>query len=97
MNVKVYPHEIELETTEVNAGEYNITPVHFEFSEEYENLTKMAKKMDNTTQKLIIEHNSVAHTENFMEVKLTDETNKKFSPSEIVELKIKFDGKNLIA
>lgn len=42
MNVKVYPHEIELETTEVNAGEYNITPVHFEFSEEYENLTKMA-------------------------------------------------------
>ena len=62
-----------------------------------ENLTKMAKKMDNTTQKLIIEHNSVAHTENFMEVKLTEETSKKFSPSEIVELKIKFDGKNLIA
>lgn len=43
MNVKVGTHTITIDvTTDINAGEYNVTPVHFEFSEEYDGLTKMA-------------------------------------------------------
>lgn len=42
MKVKVTAHTIELETSEINAGEYNVTPCEFEFSEEYEGLTKEA-------------------------------------------------------
>lgn len=43
MNIQVTPHTITLtRTTSINAGEYNITPCVFEFSEEYSNLTKEA-------------------------------------------------------
>lgn len=43
MKAKVDLHNIELEiTSTINAGEYNITPVEFEFSSEYETLTKRA-------------------------------------------------------
>ena len=43
MKAKVDLHNIELEiTSTINAGEYNITPVEFEFSSEYEGLTKRA-------------------------------------------------------
>lgn len=43
MNVKVGTHTLTIEIeNDINAGEYNITPVNFEFSEEYEGLTKMA-------------------------------------------------------
>ena len=43
MNIKVTPHTIELNrTTIINTGEYNVTPCTFEFSEEFEGLTKQA-------------------------------------------------------
>jgi hypothetical protein len=43
MKIKVNPHEIEFtQDIEINAGEYNITTLEFEFSEEYEGLTNMA-------------------------------------------------------
>lgn len=42
MNINVSAHRIELESTEVNSGEYNITPCEFTFTEEYEGLVKMA-------------------------------------------------------
>lgn len=43
MNIQVTPHTITLTRNEsINAGEYNITPCIFEFSEEYSNLTKEA-------------------------------------------------------
>lgn len=43
MNIKVTPHTISIEiNTDINAGEYNITPCNFEFSNEYEGLTKEA-------------------------------------------------------
>lgn len=43
MNIKVSPHLIEIErNVEINAGEYNITPCVFEFSEEYEGLINKA-------------------------------------------------------
>ena len=43
MKIKVQPHTIEIEKeTDINAGEYNISSCEFEFSEEYENLTKEA-------------------------------------------------------
>lgn len=43
MIIKVNPHEIEFtQDIEINAGEYNITTLEFDFSEEYEELTNMA-------------------------------------------------------
>lgn len=43
MNIKVEPYTIEIEKlNQVNSGEYNIAEMHFEFSEEYEGLTKEA-------------------------------------------------------
>ena len=43
MKIKVTPHTITIEREEIiNQGEYNITPCVFEFTEEYENLTKEA-------------------------------------------------------
>lgn len=43
MNVKVYPHTLDIDQdTMVNVGEYNVSTCTFEFSEEYDNLTKMA-------------------------------------------------------
>lgn len=43
MKIIVNPHSLELQkTTDVNSGEYNIQNIEFEFSNEYEGLTKMA-------------------------------------------------------
>ena len=43
MNIKVNSHTLEIEQNiDINAGEYNITTLNFEFSDEYEGLTKMA-------------------------------------------------------
>ena len=43
MKVQVQPHNLTIEKTEeINAGEYNITPCQFEFSQEYEGLIKKA-------------------------------------------------------
>ena len=43
MKVIVKTNEIEIEKNNlINSGEYNITPCEFEFSEEYNGLTKMA-------------------------------------------------------
>ena len=43
MNIQVTPHTIAITiNTNINAGEYNITPCEFTFTEEYENLTKEA-------------------------------------------------------
>lgn len=43
MKIIVNPHSLELQkTTDVNSGEYNIQNIEFEFSSEYEELTKMA-------------------------------------------------------
>ena len=43
MNIKVEPYTIEIEKlNQVNSGEYNIAEMNFEFSEEYEGLTKQA-------------------------------------------------------
>lgn len=43
MKIKVNPHEIEFtQDIEINAGEYNIATLEFEFSDEYEGLTNMA-------------------------------------------------------
>ena len=43
MNIQVTPHTITITQDEnINAGEYNITTCEFDFSEEYENLTKQA-------------------------------------------------------
>lgn len=43
MNIKVNSHTLEIEqNVDINAGEYNITTLNFEFSNEYEGLTKMA-------------------------------------------------------
>lgn len=43
MNIKVEPYTIEIEKlNQVNSGEYNIAEMHFEFSNEYEGLTKQA-------------------------------------------------------
>lgn len=43
MIIQVNPHTIEFkQDVDFNAGEYNITTLNFEFSDEYTNLTKMA-------------------------------------------------------
>ena len=43
MNIKVNSHTLEInQNIDINAGEYNITTLNFEFSDEYEGLTKMA-------------------------------------------------------
>jgi hypothetical protein len=43
MNIKVEPYTIEIEKlNQINSGEYNIAELHFEFSNEYEGLTKQA-------------------------------------------------------
>ena len=43
MNVQVNPHTITITVNnDINAGEYNVTQCSFEFSQEYNNLTKMA-------------------------------------------------------
>ena len=43
MNIQVTPHTIAITLdSSVNAGEYNITPCEFTFTEEYENLAKTA-------------------------------------------------------
>lgn len=43
MNIKVEPYTIEIEKlNQVNSGEYNIAELHFEFSDEYQGLTKQA-------------------------------------------------------
>lgn len=43
MKIIVNPHSLELQKTiDVNSGEYNIQNIEFEFSSEYEELTKMA-------------------------------------------------------
>ena len=43
MNIQVTAHEITInQDVDVNSGEYNVTTCNFEFSDEYENLTKMA-------------------------------------------------------
>ena len=43
MKVKVDTHKITIEgDIETNAGEYNVTPCEFNFSNEYDDLTKMA-------------------------------------------------------
>lgn len=43
MNIQVTPHTIAITiNNNINAGEYNITPCEFTFTEEYENLTKEA-------------------------------------------------------
>lgn len=43
MNVQVNPHTITITVNnDINAGEYNVTQCNFEFSQEYNNLTKMA-------------------------------------------------------
>lgn len=43
MNIKVYPHTLTItKDVDINVGEYNITTCNFEFSDEYEGLTKQA-------------------------------------------------------
>ena len=43
MNIQVSPHTITLQiNTDINAGEYNITPCEFSFTEEYDGLAKEA-------------------------------------------------------
>lgn len=43
MKIIVNPHSLELQkSVDVNSGEYNIQNIEFEFSNEYEGLTKMA-------------------------------------------------------
>lgn len=43
MNIKVNSHTLEInQNIDINTGEYNITTLNFEFSDEYEGLTKMA-------------------------------------------------------
>lgn len=43
MNIQVTPHTITItQDTDINSGEYNVTTLNFEFSEEYNNITKMA-------------------------------------------------------
>lgn len=43
MNIQVTPHTIAITiNNNINAGEYNITPCEFTFTDEYENLTKEA-------------------------------------------------------
>ena len=56
MKIIVNPHSLELQKTiDVNSGEYNIQNVEFEFSSEYEGLTKMAifSNEDNSFQTMI--------------------------------------------
>lgn len=43
MKIKVTPHSIEIDKPEIiNSGEYDVTKCEFEFSEEYEGITKQA-------------------------------------------------------
>ena len=43
MNIQVTPHLITItQDDNINAGEYNITQCEFEFTDEYEDLTKQA-------------------------------------------------------
>lgn len=60
MNIQVYPHRIILnKTNEVNSGEYNVNECTFEFSQEYEGLTKVAvfSLCDGTTKNVTILNN----------------------------------------
>ena len=57
MKIIVNPHSLELQkTVDVNSGEYNIQKCEFEFSNEYNGLTKMAifSNEDNSFQTIII-------------------------------------------
>lgn len=57
MNIQVNPHTITLTIeSDINSGEYNITPCTFEFSEEYEGLTKEAifSTCENTVKTAIL-------------------------------------------
>lgn len=57
MNIQVNPHTITLTIeNDINSGEYNITPCTFEFSEEYEGLTKEAifSTCENTVKTAIL-------------------------------------------
>ena len=56
MKIIVNPHSLELQKTiDVNSGEYNIQNVEFDFSSEYEGLTKIAifSNEDNSFQTMI--------------------------------------------
>jgi hypothetical protein len=65
MNIKVLPHTLTIETSLVNEGEYNITPCHFEFSNEYEGLTKEAifSTCDNTVKTAILNDECIIPSE----------------------------------
>lgn len=63
MNIQVTPHTIAITLdSSVNAGEYNITPCEFTFTEEYENLAKIAifSSCDGTVIKTPILNNQCA-------------------------------------
>lgn len=60
MLIQVNPHRIVLnKTNEVNSGEYNVNECTFEFSQEYEGLTKVAvfSLCDGTTRNITILNN----------------------------------------
>lgn len=63
MNIQVTPHTITINVnTDINAGEYNITPCVFQFSEEYESLTKEAIFSDcsgNVVKKAILNNQCI--------------------------------------
>ena len=63
MNIQVTPHTIVITLdSSVNAGEYNVTPCEFTFTEEYENLAKTAifSSSDGTVIKTPILNNQCA-------------------------------------
>lgn len=66
MNIKVEPYTIEIEKlNQVNSGEYNIAEMHFEFSNEYEGLTKEAifSTCDNTVKTAILNDECIIPSE----------------------------------
>ena len=60
-----------------------------------ENLQNIYKKMDMTTQNILIEHNNVAHAENFVKIETDDTFNNKIG--EIVKTKVVYRNNKLIA
>lgn len=62
MQIIVNPHTLELDkTVDVNSGEYNIQNCQFSFSNEYENLTKMAifSNEENSYQVIILNNTCI--------------------------------------
>lgn len=59
-----------------------------------ENLQNIYKKMDMTTQNILIEHNNVAHAENFVKIETDDTFNNKIG--EIVKTKVVYRNNKLI-